>query len=75
MSQQEFRGRKSFGHFECPNSVSGDLTRVPAHAQRNFKQGCKRCENFSHARFLWQNEEEEERRDRNETRTGPPHDA
>ncbi len=57
----EFKGRKSFGYFKCSSCLK---TWISAHSFPQFKQGCKKCNIEDVPIFLWQNAENEDRRDR-----------
>jgi hypothetical protein len=68
----EFRGRKSFGYFECTCSKKDINTWVSAHAAKLYRQGCQKCERYVRPLFMWQNLESNDRDKFRKTDT--PHD-
>lgn len=65
---------KSFGIYECSKGCS---VWVSAHSQINYKQACKKCEEYSYPRFMWVNDKkrsnEEEKNVRKQDKD-KPHD-
>lgn len=51
--RKKFPGDKSFGYFAC-NACDGSNW-VSAHAFKNFKQACKKCNHFTLPVYLWVN--------------------
>eukprot|EP00011_Vannellida_sp_DIVA3-517-6-12_P014369 CAMPEP_0114606236 /NCGR_PEP_ID=MMETSP0168-20121206/1459_1 /TAXON_ID=95228 ORGANISM="Vannella sp., Strain DIVA3 517/6/12" /NCGR_SAMPLE_ID=MMETSP0168 /ASSEMBLY_ACC=CAM_ASM_000044 /LENGTH=315 /DNA_ID=CAMNT_0001817097 /DNA_START=43 /DNA_END=987 /DNA_ORIENTATION=- len=70
--REEFEGRKSFGFFYCCNAECSSRW-VSAHAQPQFRQACKACEEWSHALWMWVNEDSEEGRGLGASKA--PHDV
>eukprot|EP00798_Chlamydomonas_sp_ICE-L_P013210 gene13210-19045_t len=69
--REDFRGRKSFGAFQCPRC---HRMWTSAHAQTIYKQGCQVCNRASLPLYMWQNLEQ--RKKGENTRGGKkPHDA
>lgn len=73
--RDEFRGRKSFGAFECSNIRCGKSW-VSAHAFPIYLQGCQACNVESLPKFMWVNAERDERSEGDETgKLDGPHDS
>eukprot|EP01068_Selenidium_serpulae_P019443 Selendium_serpulae@DN6645_c0_g1_i1.p1 len=49
--RERFRGKKSFGWFDCRCNARW----ISAHAQPDFKQGCKQCDTYRYPTWLWVN--------------------
>lgn len=52
--RQDFQGNKSFGYFIC-HSCNKQRGWISAHAFRNYKQGCQKCEKYTLPTYLWVN--------------------
>eukprot|EP01068_Selenidium_serpulae_P002485 Selendium_serpulae@DN2491_c0_g1_i1.p1 len=50
---EDFEGEKSFGWFKCNARCNAKW--ISAHAQREFRQGCKRCNIYRYPTWLWVN--------------------
>ena len=59
--REEFFGHKSFGYFVC--SICAGSNWISAHAFKNFKQGCKRCNIYCLPVYMWVNEESRDKFD------------
>lgn len=68
--REDFTGRKSFGYFVCG---CGRFW-LSAHAFKDYRQGCRGCEQKSFPYFLWENFGKRTDRDRNYA-DDKPHDA
>jgi len=68
---QTFKAGKSFGRYQCPNCKKQWGS---AHAFREFKQGCKRCEMKSFPCCLWVNTDENHHDTGSDDEKGP-HDS
>ena len=71
MSRENYSGRKSFGWFCCPACSNRWSS---AHAWRDYRQGCRRCEEESHPCCLWMNTERHDSRFRHDD-DDKPHDV
>ena len=68
----DFEGQKSFGRFQCKKCKKQWGS---AHAFRDYKQGCQRCETKSFPCCLWVNTgDNNERQERDDDNDGP-HDS
>ena len=56
VAYDEFENYKSFGYFKC----DCEAWWMSAHAFKNYKQGCKLCDDYSYATYFWVNEEDQE---------------
>lgn len=59
MWRKQFRGEKSFGHFQCWQCKNAWIS---AHAFKGFKQACKACgsRHYSLPKFMWVNRDRKE---------------
>jgi transposase-like protein len=67
----QFKGRKSFGHFQCPKCHKWWNS---AFAFPDKKQACKECETWNHPVYLWLNSSLEPRQPRADI-SDTPHDG
>ena len=70
--RKEFQGRKSFGAFQC---VKCTKIWTSAHAYKNFKQGCQRCELEGLPVFMWVNKGKRDYYAVSDDEEKPPHDS
>jgi hypothetical protein len=52
--RDEFKGIKSFGHFVCENAKCKNNW-TSAHANKEFRQGCKLCDKRALPAHMWVN--------------------
>ena len=69
--RQDFRGRKSFGAFECRSCKK---VWTSAHAFKAYGQGCKRCNSEFLPTFMWVNTGVRTRVDDAAANPDKPHD-
>jgi len=67
----EFKGRKSFGYFQCLNCRK---TWLSTHSFPKYQQGCKRCEIERYPLYLWQNYTKDVK-DKDKVDKTKPHDV
>jgi len=53
--REEFNSRKSIGYFKCSRWFKSWIS---AHAFKDYKQGCKECNRYVFALYLWKNDNE-----------------
>lgn len=71
VERDQFHGRKSFGWFQC---IGCTKTWQSAHAFKEYKQGCQKCEKYSLPTFLWENQAAKMGKDQQVAKTEAPHD-
>jgi len=73
VARDEFRGKKSFAFFRCKNCKK---TWMSAHGYKQFKQGCKRCDEDYLPLFMWKNHNKRRSvEDMESERLDGPHDS
>jgi hypothetical protein len=74
VKRREYEGVKSFGLFTC-HRCSKHKTWQSAHAFKNYRQGCKKCNKKWLPIFLWKNDDTMRKNGENMQEKRPPHDS